>query len=97
MIDHFRRKSVEKAYIEALAHLPEAATITADERQIILQTLQQLDRLLENLSPAVRQAFLLSRIDGLTYEEIAQRLGVSLRTVTRYMQQAFEQCLELML
>jgi len=97
MVDLFRRRSVEKAYLEALAHFPEAVSISAEEREIILQTLQHLDQLLENLPNAARQAFLLSRIDGLTYAEISQRLGVSQRTVTRYMQQAFELCLELTL
>jgi len=45
----------------------------------------------------MRQAFLLSRLDGLTYQQIADQLGVSLRSVKRYMQQAFVQCLDLIL
>lgn len=97
MVDHLRRRMVEQAYLEALAQLPEPASITTEEREIILQTLQQLDRLLDAMPSAVRQAFLLSRIDGLSYPQIAESLGVSERTIKRYMQQAFVQCLELML
>lgn len=97
MMDHFRRRAVEQAYLEALALLPEPAIITTEDREIILETLQQLDKLLDTLPPAMRQAFLLSRVDGLTYPQIAEQLGVSLRTVKRYMQQAFIQCLDLML
>ncbi|KAG1250324.1 hypothetical protein G6F68_012863 [Rhizopus microsporus] len=41
----------------------------------------QLDRLLDGLPPKARSAFLLSQLDGLTYPEIAQRLGVSLSSV----------------
>ena len=97
VVDLFRRRSVERAYIEAMAHFPEAVIISEEEREIILQTLQQLDKMLDSLPNAAREAFLLSRLDGLTYVQIAEKLGVSQRTVTRYMQQAFEQCLELML
>lgn len=97
MIDHFRRRAVEQAYLDALVQLPEPASISAEEREIILETLQQLDKLLDAMPSAIRQAFLLSRLDGFTYPQIAERLGVSLRTVKRYMQQAFIQCLDLML
>lgn len=97
MMDHFRRHAVEKAYLEALAHIPRNTVISSEERSIILETLQQLDKLLGRLPSPVREAFLLSRVDGLTYAEIAKRLDVSLRTVKRYMKQAFIQCLDLML
>lgn len=97
MLDHFRRRAVEQAYLEALAEMPEAYAISTEERQIILQTLQQLDSLLDAMPAAVRQAFLLSRLDGLSYPQIAEQLQVSLRTVKRYMQQAYMQCLDLLL
>ena len=97
MVDYFRRRSVEQTYLEALAQRPEPATISTEEREILLETLQQLDRLLDTMPPAMRQAFLLSRLEGFTYQQIADHLGVSLRTVKRYMQQAFIQCLDLML
>ena len=45
----------------------------------------------------IRSAFLMSQLEGVTYEEIAVRLQVSVRTVTRYMAQGFRQCLRLML
>lgn len=97
MVDHFRRRAVEQAWLDALALLPEPTSISAEEQEIILETLQQLDQLLDAMPKAMRQAFLLSRLDGLTYMQIAEQLGVSLRTVKRYMQQAFIQCLDLMI
>ncbi|MFT6492150.1 MAG: RNA polymerase sigma-70 factor (ECF subfamily) [Porticoccus sp.] len=97
MVDHFRRRAVEKAYADALMLLPEPASISAEEREIILETLQQLDKMLDAMPARMRQAFLLSRLDGLTYQQIADQLGVSLRSVKRYMQQAFVQCLDLIL
>lgn len=40
----------------------------------------------------MKTAFLYSQIDGLGYTEIAQLLGVSERTVRRYMKQALSHC-----
>ena len=39
--------------------------------------------------------FLLSQLEGLTYDAIAVRLNVSLTSVKRYMKQAFLACLQL--
>ena len=67
-----------------------------EQRLMVLETLHEVDALLGSLPDRVRQAFLLAQIEGLKYEAIAERLGVSLGSVKRYMQQAFRQCLELM-
>lgn len=40
-----------------------------------------LQKALENLSPKRRDMFTLSRVDGLTYEEIAKKMNVSQHTV----------------
>lgn len=89
MLDMFRRCAVEQAYVDALALLPEPELISEEERALILELLHRFDQMLDKLPAAVRQAFLLSRLDGLTYDEIAEQLGVSVRTVKRYMQRAF--------
>lgn len=87
------RRNLEKAYLEALAHLPEQSLPSPEQRWILLETLQALDELLDGLKPAVRRAFLWSQLEGLGYCEIAERLCVSERTVKRYMAQAYEHCL----
>lgn len=97
LVDHFRRRSLERAYLETLALLPEPETITLEEREIILEALYRIDAMLDRLPSAVRTVFLLSQLDGLTYEQIAQRLGISVRTVKRHMQQGFARCLSAML
>ncbi|MNC77743.1 putative RNA polymerase sigma factor FecI [compost metagenome] len=40
----------------------------------------------------VKQAFILSQFDGLTYPQIAERLNISTRTVNNYMAKAMEHC-----
>ena len=95
MINWFQRQSLERAYLEALANLPEALAPSPEQRFLVLETLHEIDALLARLPEPVRQAFLLAQIEGLKYEAIAEHLGVSLGSVKRYMQQAFRHCLEL--
>jgi len=89
----YSRRSLEQAYMDALAQLPEEVAPSPEQRWALLETLQALDELLDGLPAAVRRAFLLSQLEGLGYRTIAERLEVSERTIKRYMAQAFEHCL----
>lgn len=89
----YQRRSLEQAYLNALALLPEDSAPSPEERWLLLETLQVLDELLDGLPTAVRRAFLWSQLEGLGYQQIAERLQVSERTIKRYMAQAYEHCL----
>lgn len=91
-VDLFRRRSLERQYLEALASLPEPHWPSEEERAVTLETLVELDGMLAGLGGRVREAFFLSQIEGLTYIRIAETLGVSLRTVKNYMAKAMEHC-----
>lgn len=95
LINWYRRQALERAYLQALALMPEPLAPSEEERYLILETLHAIDAMLDALPPLVRRTFLLSQIEGLTYEDIAQQVGVSLATVKRYMKQGFRQCLAL--
>lgn len=96
MVSHIRRKALERAYVEALAVLPEAQAISPEQQLSILQTLQEVDAMLSSLKPRVKTVFLMAQIDGLKQQEIASQLGISVPTVKKYMQQAWLACLSLM-
>ncbi|PQO95972.1 MULTISPECIES: sigma-70 family RNA polymerase sigma factor [Pseudomonas] len=89
----YQRRSLEQAYLNALASLPEGSVPSPEQRWLLLETLQTLDELLDGLPTAVRRAFLWSQLEGLNYQQIAERLRVSERTIKRYMAQAYEHCL----
>ncbi len=95
VVNFWRRQSVERAYLEALAVQPEALVPSPEERELIIETLLAIDAMLLRLPGRVRQAFLLSQLEGLTYNVIAERLGVSARMVKKYMAQAMLHCLML--
>jgi RNA polymerase sigma factor (sigma-70 family) len=91
--DHFRRRSLEQAYLVALAALPEQQHPSPEDQAIILESLTQIDTMLHTLSGNARRAFLLAQLEGMSYDDIARHLAVSVRTVTRYIDQGFEACL----
>lgn len=92
LVDRVRRQRVERAYLEAIAHLPEAEVPSPESQLILLETLARVDALLDGLRPKVRMAFLLSRLEGLSYKQVAVRLGVSLASVEKYMASAIRHC-----
>jgi len=67
----------------------------APEAQVDAQRrLQALDRILERLSPNVYASFVMRQRDGMGLQEIAERLGVSRTTVTKYLNTALQMCRE---
>lgn len=97
LVCHFyRRRSLEQAYLELLATQPEFFVISPEHEFILLQTLEEVDRLLNGLPDQVKQVFLLSQIEGKKYQQIADEMQLSLATVKRYMKQAYVKCLILM-
>ncbi|MBH9439111.1 sigma-70 family RNA polymerase sigma factor [Pseudomonas aeruginosa] len=92
LCNHYRRQDVERAYLEALASLPEREVPSEETRAIVLETLVELDRLLDGLPPLAKETFLLAQLDGLGYAEIATQLAISLSSVKRYMLKAAQRC-----
>ncbi len=95
LCNHYRRQKLERAYLEALAAMPEQVAPSLETQAILLETLIALDAALEGLERPVREAFLLSQMDGLSHGEIAARLDVSITTVKRYIIKAGAMCIML--
>lgn len=88
-----RRQLLETAYLEALACLPEDAAPSPEARLMAVQSLQEIDHVLDGLPPRVREAFLLAHLAELSYAEIAERLQVSASSVKQYLARANRECL----
>ncbi|WP_417542207.1 sigma-70 family RNA polymerase sigma factor [Methylophaga thalassica] len=89
----YQRQSLEQAYLDALQQLPEHEIPSEENRYLILETLHEIDTVLDSLPAHIKQVFLLSQIEGLKYQAIATQMGLSLITVKRYMKKAFTHCL----
>ncbi|MBV6285723.1 sigma-70 family RNA polymerase sigma factor [Pseudomonas aegrilactucae] len=92
MIDHWRRDALERAYLETLAQLPLSSHPSPEVRHEALQCLERIAKLLDGLKPAVREAFVLYQLGGLSHAQVAQELGVSSRTVERHVASALLHC-----
>ncbi len=93
MVDLFRRNALEKsvsgdagAYAGGVAPSPEEPRKPARDPITRRQHAGRAKR-------KTREAFLLSQLDGLTYSEIAHKLGVSVSSVKKYVAKAVEHCL----
>jgi RNA polymerase sigma-70 factor (ECF subfamily) len=71
--------------------IPPGVAEPADQEQALL-----LKQAILALPPKLREVFLLSRFGGLTYEEIAHRCGVSVKTVEARMSKALAMCTSLL-
>lgn len=89
----FRRQALERAYLEYLAQFPEAVLPSLEEQALVREALQQIDAMLDGLPAMARRVFVLAQFDGLRYDAISDRLGLSLSTVKRHMKRALLGCL----
>jgi len=96
-ISLLRRRVSEKKYLEQFLFTEneEYASETADEIQFI-QLKDKLNVILEQLPPRQKEVFYLNREKGLTYREIAEKLGISENTVEIHMGRALKQLKEKM-
>ncbi|MCS3467702.1 RNA polymerase sigma-70 factor (ECF subfamily) [Pseudomonas sp. JUb42] len=92
VIDRYRRRAIEAAYLEALAARPEVTEISEEDKAVVIETLVAVDKTLASLGARVQKIFMLSQVEGLSYQQIADELSLSLTTVKKYMVRAFTEC-----
>lgn len=90
--NHWRHERIERAFMETLAQWPAAVAPSAEEKACLLETLIEIDRLLDGLPTVVKRAFLHAQLDGMSHGEIAAALNISLSSVKRYLIKASAQC-----
>ncbi|MCM8741046.1 sigma-70 family RNA polymerase sigma factor [Pseudomonas koreensis] len=89
LYQHWRRADLARRYAQ---HFEAECAASPEELTQQRQTLSRLDRSLQRLPGKVRSTFLLARIDGLTYPQIAAELGISQRSVSVYMSRSQALC-----
>ncbi len=94
-IDQHRRQATQARkfnthYTECEADLEAAADqqLVPEEHLSAMQTLDRLDSLLMELPELTRYAFVLYRLEGFSHNEVAERLGISVRSSERRTAQA---------
>ncbi|HVI88409.1 MAG TPA: RNA polymerase sigma factor [Dongiaceae bacterium] len=92
-VDHQRHANrrievaTEPVYLATIADLAPSPESVALHRHELRNLLQAIDR----LPPRCREVFLLTKLQGLSYAEVAARLGISKNTVMVHMTNALAQ------
>jgi RNA polymerase sigma-70 factor (ECF subfamily) len=94
LVDHQRRENRhrhrELAYATAQVQAsPTCEPLATVERRERLARVQQA---IAGLPPVCRRVFLLSRVESLTYPQIAERLGIAVSTVEKHVLRALASC-----
>lgn len=93
--DLWRRREIERAYLEALAASPQPLAPSAEEQSAVIQALDEIDAMLCRLPEKAASAFVLAMVLGMTDAEVAREIGVSDRMVRKYVARAMLHCLAL--
>lgn len=93
-VDLWRRRHIEQAWLDTLTAQPEALAPSAEHQAIVLEALQEIDRLLRSLPVKAAHAFVMASGCGMSETEVAAELGVSTRMVRKYIAQAMLHCLK---
>lgn len=93
VVDHWRRRAVEQAYLDAVSHLQEAEVPSPEARLLIIESLLRIQAMLASLPARTQQIFLLAQLDGLTLQDISMRVGAPVITVRRHIHRALVACM----
>ncbi|WP_244665156.1 sigma factor-like helix-turn-helix DNA-binding protein [Candidatus Symbiopectobacterium sp. 'North America'] len=90
MIDQFCKLKLEEYALAALAQLAEGAEAQSAEQRVAISQLvaTALHILNEELDEKVQRAFIMARVEGHSYRDIAVTLGVSESSVKQYLAKA---------
>lgn len=92
-IDHLRRQKVRTRLVSGEPETEQPGQEPSPEEQAdYRQRLALLARIVDDLPPRQKQAFVLHKFDGLGHQEIAARLGISRSAVEKLLMKALATC-----
>lgn len=71
-----------------------AVAVAPEQLCAAQEDLAIIEDCLKELPPRCRMVFILARLEGLSFEQIAERMDISVRSVYRYVERALEHCLQ---
>lgn len=93
VVDLWRRRELERAYLDALAELPSAHVPCLETQMLVTEALVRIDDMLTSLPPRTREVFLLAQFHGHTLQQIAEQMSMPVITVRRHIHKALVACM----
>jgi len=90
-IDHLRRERLRESHA-ARAELPAPEADPAFDHLAARQAGEAVRRAIEALPETTRRLFLMNRVQGMSFQEIAAACGMSERNVAKHMAKAVARC-----
>ncbi len=81
----YKKKKVHAKYYSEQMFLQNGEELAADAAMLVKEIERQVEEVIRNMPPQRRKVFELSRNEGLSYNEIAERMNLSYNTVRNYM------------
>lgn len=88
--DQLRKQLIRQKFITALSQAEQKTDIHDINILEIEQLEQQLNMLIDQMPERRREIFMLSRVEGKTYKQISDELGISVNTVDTQIRRALE-------
>lgn len=92
MSNHYRRKKIEQAYLNALGTTEWEQSIDLEDHMLLVETLCELCDIIDSMPSRQKQIFILSQLEGLSYPQIADQLDISIATIKRDLTKAMAIC-----
>ena len=80
LVDVFRKNKKHDNELETLRN-ETLGDLMEDYEDVYTKKLAQVEKAIDTLPPRCKEVFLLNKMDGMRYKEIADHLGISLKTV----------------
>jgi len=87
-IDYLRKRRAEEYYAPEQFPVHQLVSTTPEQDMVSNELKKHLQDAINQLPPKGRTIFRLSREEGLTYSEIAEQLGISVKTVESHMRRS---------
>lgn len=92
-IDHHRQNTIKRKYESEVSHTDVGYDVQNEDESVDYKSI--LFEAITQLPEKTRAVFVLSKIDGLRYQEIAEKMNISPKTVENQMSRAFKHLREI--
>lgn len=90
LLNQLKKRINDKVYLDYLLAIPEDIILPIEQEINFLELNLEIERLIGELPEKRREIFLLSRHDGLSYREIAEKLNISVNTINTQISKSLE-------